>query len=114
MPPLPLVAEDRLPPPIRITQRVTMDFSLLSVPLPDLLQGSNNQEENIQVFSVTFRDCNSLFTVVQMSAYLLFADLFKITVVCGCLYNMCKILPKSFSECPKQGSVRAFTAREAE
>lgn len=81
MPPLPLVPEE---PPNRITQRVTMDFSLLSVPLLDLPQGSDNhkpaagqgqegnQEENIQVFSVTLCDCNSLLTVVQFSASLPF------------------------------------------
>lgn len=61
MPPLPLVPEE---PPNRVAQRVTMDFSLLSVPLADLLGGSGspksaagqglegNQEENTQVFSV--------------------------------------------------------------
>lgn len=71
MPPLPLDPEDRAPPLNRATKRVTMDFSLLSVPLPDLLQDSDsdsdkqaagqrhvdgNQEENIpiQVFCLTF------------------------------------------------------------
>ena len=77
MPPLPLVPAE---PPSRIAQRVTMDFSLLSVPPPDLPQGSENhkpaagqglegsQEENIQVFSVTLCGCNSLLAVVQISA----------------------------------------------
>lgn len=60
MPPLPLVPEE---PPNRSTQRVTMDFSLLYVPLrsqgsdihkPAAGQGlEGNQEENTQVFSVT-------------------------------------------------------------
>ncbi|CAG04980.1 unnamed protein product [Tetraodon nigroviridis] len=39
VPPLPLVPEE---PPNRVAQRVTMDFSLLSVPLADLLGGSGN------------------------------------------------------------------------
>lgn len=128
VPPLPLVPEDRLQPPIRISQRVTMDFSLLSVPLPDLLQGSDNhkpaagrrlvgnEEENIQVFSVTLCDCNAFLPVVQISAYLPFTDVvtFEVHWRCRSLYNMFKILPKSFSECPKWGSVHAFTNREAE
>lgn len=70
VPPLPLEPEDRLPPQNRVTKRVTMDFSLLSVPLPDLPQDRDsdnhkqaagqredgNHEENIpiQVFCVTF------------------------------------------------------------
>lgn len=70
MPPLPLDPEDRAPPLNRATKRVTMDFSLLSVPVPDLLQDSDsdndkqaagqrvdgNDEENIpiQVFRLTF------------------------------------------------------------
>lgn len=70
MPPVPLEPEDRLPPRSCVTKRVTMDFSLLSGPLPDLPQdrGSGNpkqaagQREDgnpqdnipIQVFRVTF------------------------------------------------------------
>lgn len=81
MPPLSLVPQDRLPPPNRIAQRVTMDFSLLSLPLSDLLQGKDNhkraagqrlegnQEENTQVLSMTLCDCHSLLAVVQISAY---------------------------------------------
>lgn len=66
VPPLPLEPESRVPPLTRATKRVTMDFSLLSAPLPDPLQDSDrdkqaarvdgNHEENIpiQVFSLTF------------------------------------------------------------
>lgn len=70
MPPLPLDPEDIVPPVTRVTKRVTMDFSLLSVPLPDLLHDSDsdndkqaagqrvdgNHEENIpkQVFCLAF------------------------------------------------------------
>lgn len=79
--PLPLDPEDQLPPHNRAMQRVTMDFSLLSVPLRDLLQDSDNHkqtagqslkgnhEENIQVFSVTFCDCWFLVTLVQISEF---------------------------------------------
>ncbi|KAF3857336.1 hypothetical protein F7725_009195 [Dissostichus mawsoni] len=38
VPPLPLEPEGRVPPLTRATKRVTMDFSLLSAPLPDPLQ----------------------------------------------------------------------------
>lgn len=81
MPPLSRVPQDRLPPPNSITQRVTMDFSLLSLPLSDLLQGRDNhkpaagqmleqnQEENTQVLSVTLCAFQSLLTVVQILAY---------------------------------------------
>ena len=65
MPPLPLEPEDRAPPLNRATKRVTMDFSLLSVPLQDgdgdkqaaaQRNVDGNQEENIpiQVFCLTF------------------------------------------------------------
>lgn len=65
MPPLPLDPEERDPALSRATKRLTVDFSLLTVPrLHDLLQDSDadndkkvdgDQEENvpIQVFSLT-------------------------------------------------------------
>lgn len=117
MPPLPLVPEE---PPNRVAQRVTMDFSLLSVPLADLPGGSGNpkpaadqglegnQEEIAQVFSVTLCDC-SAFSVLALS------DLVELMTDCG-FADVCATCPKSssVSECPKSGSVCDFTNREAE
>eukprot|EP00064_Thunnus_orientalis_P005684 superscaffoldBa00000568_g5698 len=45
VPPLPLDPEDRAPTLNRATKRVTMDFSLLSVPLPDLPQDSDSDND---------------------------------------------------------------------
>lgn len=73
VPPLPLNPEGQAPSLNRATKRVTIDFSLLSVPLPDLLQDGDsdndkqtascrvdgNHDENIpiQVFCLTFVTC---------------------------------------------------------
>ncbi|KAM7365478.1 hypothetical protein PAMP_016399 [Pampus punctatissimus] len=45
MPPLPLASTDRAPHLNHVTKRVTMDFSLLSVPLPDLPQDSDSDND---------------------------------------------------------------------
>lgn len=65
MPPFSSDPEDRAPPLSCVAKRVTMDFSLLSAPLPDPPQDSDgdnvksvdgNHEETllIQVLSLTF------------------------------------------------------------
>lgn len=69
MPPLPLDPEECALPLNRTTKRVTMDFSLLTVPLPDLLldrdseiqkaaadsgpDGGHGENGPVQVLSVT-------------------------------------------------------------
>lgn len=112
MPPLPLDPEDRLPPLNRATKRVTMDFSLLSVPLPDLLQldcdsdndkqaagqrvdGSHEENIPIQVFCLTFVTSQpdfwlQLYRVQNREVYIFKDSVNQILFVFIDLYNPSK------------------------
>lgn len=102
VPPLPLDPEDRAPPLNRATKRVTMDFSLLSVPPPDLLHDSDsdndkqaaggqeleldgNHEENIPIQVFCSRLLHSAFATSNF-----WLELYRVqeTVICNDFENL--------------------------
>lgn len=132
MPPLPLDPEGRVPPLNCAAKRVTMDFSLLSVPQFDLLQDSDcdndkqaagqradgNHEENIpiQVFCLTFvtlhqREPFGYNCTVQQICDLMIST----TDLCSSLEtktystlwfaDICTIQPKSSQSSPQHSSL---------